>query len=197
MEEFEYHFQCDMYENRTNILGQKEDDLVNVYALIRDDSLVLRKTGIFIKSDLGTKTLFYKDINLIDYDKPGIFHITSNLAITMISGERIVLRNVDENWYDEINQKWIDYHNNQNKGKSVTQDSTYEKIVKYAELYEKGLLTREEFDELKSQLISHENAEEPICDEIVNSDLEDKCPECGSDIEPDYVFCTNCGFKIR
>ena len=56
-------------------------------------------------------------------------------------------------------------------------------LLKYADLLEKGLITREEFD-LKKR-------------EIMGGTKPKFCGNCGSPIENDSNFCTNCGFNLK
>lgn len=70
-----YDFECSILEFRSGTFSDNNKEVRHAYVFIRDDGLLLRKTGVLIKSDLGTKRLFYKDISMIDYDKAGLFHI--------------------------------------------------------------------------------------------------------------------------
>lgn len=84
----------------------------------------------------------------------------------------------------------------------VSTTSAADELLKYAELYEKGLLTKEEFDLKKSELLSINSpiAEQPNdMEEIspIEENLKGKfCPNCGSEVDADSNFCTDCGTKL-
>ena len=90
-------------------------------------------------------------------------------------------------------------HNN--FGAKTIKDSDYVLLFKYAELYEKGLLTKDEFDLKKSELLSNKSTVEEHAhteDEIVQIEESTNrfCPNCGSEVEIDSKFCSDCGFKL-
>lgn len=221
MAEEGYDFECQILELRSNWLGDKNQEVRHAYVYVRQDGLVLRKTGVFIKSDLGTKTLYYKDISTLDYDKAGLFHVTSDISITMISGEKVILRYVEEEWFNYINQLWVTYHNNlDNHQSGEVQITPADELLKYAGLYEKGLLSLEEFNKIKAKLLAELDGEIPdegsglnedvlevpliesdtLQSEIPVSDENDTpkfCSKCGTPVEKDYIFCVSCGEKLR
>lgn len=64
-----------------------------------------------------------------------------------------------------------------------------DELVKLAELYEKGFLTKEEFDFKKRQILG-------IDDENI-SDVRPKfCSNCGEPVKKEGKFCSNCGMRI-
>lgn len=64
-----------------------------------------------------------------------------------------------------------------------------DELVKLAELYEKGFLTKDEFDFKKRQILG-------IDDEII-SELRPKfCSNCGEPVKKEGKFCSNCGMRI-
>lgn len=70
-----------------------------------------------------------------------------------------------------------------------TSVSGTDELVKLAELYEKGFLTKEEFDFKKRQIMG-------IDDENI-SDVRPKfCSNCGEPVKKEGKFCSNCGMRI-
>jgi len=67
-----------------------------------------------------------------------------------------------------------------------TSMSNADELLKYAELYEKGLLTEEEFNSLKQKLIGTQ----------VRSSNK-YCGNCGAEVSQDSKFCTECGTQIK
>ena len=91
--------------------------------------------------------------------------------------------------YDLINNKWKLYKENQHNTKNLNSNSsqnTADDLLKYAELYEKGLLTDDEFKSFKQKLLN---------DSIESSSK--FCGNCGAEISEDSKFCMNCGTKIN
>lgn len=178
-----YDFKCRILEVRRNWRGADAEYINSAYVTIHDDNLELRKTGLVISSDLGTTNFYYNDITSITYDKPGLFHTTSNINVNLYSGEKIVLQKVKEIDYEKVYEKWIIF---KEKEKKENKNSSEYPLLKYAELYKEGLITEEEFIELKHQLIGN-------TDTISNT----FCKNCGSKLSENSKFCSECGNKIE
>ena len=184
-----YDFSCSIDEVRTNWRGVEKEDRRRCYVKVLEDRLILDKTGIMIRSDLGTRTIYFSDISSIDFDKSGMFHVTNSVKLIMRGGEFITLIHVGPKDYDLINNKWKLYKENQHNTKNLNSNSsqnTADDLLKYAELYEKGLLTDDEFKSFKQKLLN---------DSIESSSK--FCGNCGAEISEDSKFCMNCGTKIN
>ena len=81
----------------------------------------------------------------------------SGVEFNLINTEKLRLYFDDEENVDLLCDKWEAYKENQeNELSSSLQESNNsigEDILKYAELYEKGLLTQEEFESKKKELL--------------------------------------------
>ena len=184
-----YDFSCSIDEVRTNWRGVEKEDRRRCYVKVLEDRLILDKTGIMIRSDLGTRTIYFSDISSIDFDKSGMFHVTNSVKLIMRGGEFITLIHAGPKDYDLINNKWKLYKENQYNTKNLNSNSsqnTADDLLKYAELYEKGLLTDDEFKSFKQKLLN---------DSIESSSK--FCGNCGAEISEDSKFCMNCGTKIN
>ena len=56
----------------------------------------------------------------------------------------------------KLNTLWLNYKNNLEESKNVVKELEHtdvDEIMKYAELYERGLLTKVEFDAMKKKLL--------------------------------------------
>ena len=153
-----YDFSCTLYEIRQGTFGQK-DDVVKGYCFIEKDKLTIKKISSWLKHDKGNKIIPFNNINAIDYDKAGGLQLTSSIVIGISGLQPIVLRHTSLKDFESLHQAWLDYNNPHNKEPSSekevteTQVSTADELMKYAELYEKGLLTEEEFTALKKKLL--------------------------------------------
>ena len=184
-----YDFSCSIDEVRTNWRGVEKEDRRRCYVKVLEDRLILDKTGIMIRSDLGTRTIYFSDISSIDFDKSGMFHVTNSVKLIMRGGEFITLIHVGPKDFDLIYNKWKLYKENQYNTKNLNSNSsqnTADDLLKYAELYEKGLLTDDEFKSFKQKLLN---------DSIESSSK--FCGNCGAEISEDSKFCMNCGTKIN
>ena len=79
--------------------------------------------------------------------------------------------------------------------KNVPASSDADELLKYAELYEKGLLTKEEFDMKKAELLAN-----PVSSNQEFENGKNKrnfCTNCGTPIIKGSNFCTNCGKKLE
>lgn len=152
---------------------QKAQDITkDVYIKIFDDKIVLIESKFGFK-ELKRITIFFRDIVFLDMgDKKRESvseshhfiggHIASR---TYGSGIGLNLNNreylkiiFDDNTKEELlYNKWNRYKENQeNKTSSTSKESNNnvgEELIRYSELYEKGLLTEEEFNALKKKLI--------------------------------------------
>ena len=144
-----YDFKCRILEIRRNWRGADIEHINSAYVTIHEDNIELRKKGLVIKSDLGTTNFYYNDISSMTYDKPGLFHTTSNININLYSGEKFVLQKVKVEYYEQLHEKWEAFKKNPQKTNNVSSDS----LLKYAELYKEDLITEEEFKAIKQKLI--------------------------------------------
>lgn len=96
----------------------------------------------------------------------------------------------DEEWNKLINGEPLERNTTSNNNDDENAD--VDRLLRAAELNERGLLSDEEFNDIKSKLLKKEN-------ETVNNNEESKvnfCPSCGAEITSDYKFCVNCGHKL-
>lgn len=83
-----------------------------------------------------------------------------------------------------------------NINNTVNSEDKFEKLIKLGEMYDKGLLTDEEFASLKQELLSGNNQDATNTLEEVEP-LENTCVNCSAEISPDDAFCSECGTKIN
>lgn len=150
-----YEFQCSLDEERTNWMGEKISERREATVRVFKDRLIINKTGVFIKSDLGSRTIYFQDISSIDFDKAGIFHITSSIKIILRGGEFITLLYCDEDKYALLNGEWAKYKESLMESHSIKSPemTNADELLKYADLYERGFLTQEEFEQKKKELL--------------------------------------------
>ena len=167
--------------------------------LFIDGGISIRATG---------KVVFYEDMkNVILTDDGFAFSI---ITVLTSSGENLVYRtgkknaNASKAIIEERMHKSLPNVTNPPKiekkepkiEKSLTGDA--DPLLKYAELYEKGLLTKEEFEIKKSEIFGvKNNAHDSIGPEEENIDLKNNfCSNCGAPVVEGSKFCTECGSKL-
>ena len=77
--------------------------------------------------------------------------------------------------------------------KEAEKDKNMDRLLRAAELHERGLLDDEEFQEIKNNFMNKKEKQEKEIETVsINY-----CPECGNKIKEDYKFCTNCGHQLN
>lgn len=140
------------HHDKVIILMSILDDKISYVVLARLHQLSNKIKSISLEEVVYS--LHFDKISGISYTKAG-------LDLTMVGGEIITLRATDlfENSITkELNDKFNKYNDNKN---NMSNDSNHQPInkadtlMKYKELYDAGLLTREEFDKLKDEVINN------------------------------------------
>lgn len=155
------------FTNRVDIvtyqknLRKDSDFMSNVYLKIFENNIKIEgseflpftfrpRTGIDM-------TIFFRDITIIDYSNNDAGEININLSnktklrLKAYRGDEKYI----ENFYKLLKNAWENFKNNEDeKNTSINEEvSPSDELMKYAELYEKGLLTEEEFSTIKKKLL--------------------------------------------
>lgn len=148
-----YWFECTIEEIKASTLTNTANrNLDTCYVIVEDTYLDFYKESVVIKTNMGNRRVFYKNISSIDYDAKGKFHLSNSLFINLNSFDSVQLKNIKEKDVEEITKRYENFINNNNQQAQQT-TSNADELLKYAELYEKGLLTKEEFDQKKHELL--------------------------------------------
>ena len=86
-------------------------------------------------------------------------------------------------------------NNNSNSKNDINSEDKFDKLIKLGEMHDKGLLSDEEFDSLKKELLSGNNED---TSEISEDNCETSvitCENCGATISPEDIYCSECGIK--
>ena len=191
-------FKCSIEEIKYSTFQnepQRNSDFA--YVIINYDNVEIFKESTWIKSNMGSRKIFYDNITSIDFDARGKFHLSSGVIINTKSAEHVQLKFVGEKNYALLNDAFEDYMKKPKETAIISKSSKADDLVKYAELYEKGLISEEEFNKLKNEIIHGES--NPNFNEDMESDNEENkkfCPTCGSEVEIDSNFCSDCGYKL-
>lgn len=192
-------FQCSIEEIKYSTFNnQPNRNIDTAYVIVNRDNVEILKESVWIKSNMGSRKIFYDNITSIDYDARGVFHASSSVIINTKSAEHIQLKFVGEENFNLLNDAFEDYINKPQETAYISQSSKADDLLKYAELFEKGLISKEEFNILKSEIISGEpgsvsNNDVKLENEVMKPRF---CSNCGSEVDSDSKFCMNCGSKI-
>lgn len=202
-------FQCSIEEVKySTFTNQPQRNIDTAYVIINEDNFEIIKESVWLKSNMGTRKLFFYNITSIDYDARGRLHASSGVILNTKGAEHIQLKFVTKEQFDLMNNAFESYLNkthalpqNEPKQQNVSATSSADELLKYAELYEKGLLTKDEFDMKKAELLSIKSdiveTSNPIDEIIPIEEPKNKfCPNCGYKLEIDSKFCSNCGYKL-
>ena len=126
---------------------------VDLNRIYDDDKLVIAKQGVFIKSDLGSRVVYFKNIASIDYDEKGIFGLSRNLIINMKSNEHVQLKNINDHDSLIVVDTFNKFMEGGGESSTVEKANIMDELLKAKELLDSGLLTREEFEKLKEKLL--------------------------------------------
>lgn len=163
-----YWFQCTIEEIKAStFFNEPRRDIDTAYVVLEDLYILIIKESVFIKTDMGSRKIFYENIASIDYDKRGVFHASSSLFINLKSSDTIQLKFIKEKDANELNKRVEDFITNKhslnvnngvnNINNNCSNDnqtvSKVDELVKYAELYKEGFLTKEEFEMKKKELL--------------------------------------------
>ena len=145
-----------LYEERRSGFNNKKENLVKGFCYVNEDKLVIKKLSFFKSRDLGDKVIPYGNINAIDYDKQVVGR-TSGIVISVSGFKPIVLQGATDENFQLLNDAWLNFNKKSNESvQKIVETNTLtnaDELLKYAELYEKGLLTDEEFAAMKKKII--------------------------------------------
>ena len=165
----------------------------NAYVIINEDNFEILKESVWIKSNMGTRKIFFDNIASIDFDARGRLHLSSSVIINTKSAEHIQLKFVSEDNFNLLNDAYEDYIRKPHDVPIISQTSKADDLVKYAELFEKGLITQEEFTMMKKEIIYDQS------DDVEVDTFEDNkiyCTNCGCEVISEAKFCPSCGNRF-
>ena len=150
-----------------------------------------------LRIDETEQFIHYNHVDYVDYslksDRKGLLAFKRN-AITFImkNGEQIIMRVLAEE-LDAI-KYWIEADM---KKTEVSNNADDDILIKYFDMYEKGLITREEFDLKKEELYNKIDDNSPLKSDHIQKNQPLFCSQCGNKIEEGSNFCSKCGNKVN
>ena len=193
-------FECTIEEVKYSTFNNTPNrNIDTAYVVITEEYVEIFKESIWIKSNMGSRKLFYDNITSIDYDARGVFHASSGMIINTKSAEHVQLKHVSEENYKMVHDAFENFMKKPSQTAVISQSSKADDLLKYADLFEKGLISEEEFNILKREIIAVE-PNSVSNDEVESDNGEMKprfCSNCGFEVGNDAKFCSNCGNQIN
>ena len=144
-------FECKLAEQRrdTVMTEFKENNWGNGYVALFDDKLVIADETFLLKVNLSVEKVFFNNIDFISFEE-GDEESTSTLYIGLRTKGQIILGYILPEDANKVIEKYEKY-----TGKSSSSENTSnaDELLKYAELYKQGLLSEEEFEAKKKELL--------------------------------------------
>ncbi len=144
-------------EAKATLMGRTNQTYACI-CYLEQDYLTIEKLSAFTKRDRGDKKINYRKISSIDYDKPGTFGITSGIDLTISGSDVITIRSIfdnsTQNFYNMLT-KVVDNIRKPEPAQIIQQEvqSNADELLKWHELYEKGVISEEEFNQKKNELL--------------------------------------------
>ena len=153
-------FKCSIRQNRLGAFGDYDGNLLDAHCIIKEDKLIIKKSSVITKRSLGDETIYFKNIISLDYQKGDIMQINNNLIIQTNGFGIIRLEYVKDPQYEALNKAWQDFINKPAEPiavkaieSEVETTSAADELDKWFNLYEKGAITKEEFEAKKKELL--------------------------------------------
>ena len=167
-------------------LGEGRTEWKPSKVLFEEDGLRIVETEQFI---------YYKQVDHVNYsqnpDKKGFLDIKRNaVTFVMKNGDQFIMR-VTADELESIKQT-ID--SNVKETDDVGRSDDDDILIKYFDMFEKGLITREEFDLKKAELYNKTEDNTLLKQEHVHPLY---CSSCGNKLDENANFCPYCGNKIN
>ena len=192
-------FKCSIEEVKySTFTNQPVRNFDNAYVIINEDNFEIIKESVWLKSNMGTRRLYFYNLTSLDFDARGRLHASSSVIINTKGAEHVQLKFITKEDFDLMNNAFESYLEKTHKPQqNIPTTSNADELLKYAQLYEKGLLTKEEFNMKKAELLGNSKKDSTAQSNIDTEYIPNFCPNCGTPVETVSNFCRNCGNRLR
>lgn len=160
-ETFRYKsIECYIIEEHSVLFSMnQEEKYEKVTVRIMDDYLSIDKFSRIMNVDRGSKKILYRDITSIDYDRN---RGPDNIELTISGSSKIILLTYGnefafKKFYDDLFNKFQEVKLNKNTDTDTTtviqETSSADELLKWHNLYEQGIISEEEFNMKKKELL--------------------------------------------
>lgn len=150
--------ECHIQEERQNIFATKQIITQKAFVKLEDDRIIVDKSGVFTKRDKGSKTVLFQDVTSIDLDRGTL---NSYIILTIAGSPGVTLQHPSNEkifkFYDLLHYKFDTYKTNSTPQQNIINNaqvtSDTDELLKWHELKEKGVITEEEFEAKKKEIL--------------------------------------------
>ena len=152
-----YCFKCAIEEQRKHTFGNDSyNKTSSAFVALFDDYIAVAKESAILQADLGLRKIFFRNVASIDYDAMGKVSLSNSLFINLKSSEAVHFRYLSEKDVFEVQKRFENYMAEKDTPNMVQINQEYsnaDELLKYADLYKQGLLSEEEFETKKKELL--------------------------------------------
>ncbi len=153
-------FKCSIKEEKSGFgVGNRKKDLLHAVVTLHDDYILIEKNSLWRGKDRGSKKILYQDISSVDFDKPSTLNFTYSIELTVSGSNQIVLgspqKEDSEDFYNRLSHTVKDYklYLNSRGKESYQNNSDADELRKWHKLMEDGIISVEEFNTKKRELL--------------------------------------------
>lgn len=144
-----------IHEEKEGFGGETESDELQCTITLKEDMAFIEKRSFWRGKFRGEKKIMYSDITTLDYDKGGLLSLKNDGIQIHTQGFVFTIRkqsNTEEfaQFYETFSEKVL---NAKKSESTVSKESNADELAKFYELKEKGIITEEEFEHKKKELL--------------------------------------------
>lgn len=146
-----YCFECKYEQQKEYATSYEFKNITwgNGYVALFDDRIIIADESFLLKVNLSIEKIFFDNIDFISFEK-GNEESPSTLYIGLRTKGQIILGYILPKDAEKVIETYEKYMGKSSSSKNINKA---DELLKYAELYEKGLLTKEEFETKKKELL--------------------------------------------
>ena len=148
-------FNCFIQEERTTMFSGKKENTQKAVVKVYDDKITISKSGMFTKRDKGHKTVQFSDVTSVDLDTGVVYNF---IILTMPGSPGVTLQQPDnvlaQKFYDLLSYKFNTFKQSDTSvGVQSGVGSDADDLLKWHELKEKGVISEDEFEAKKKEIL--------------------------------------------
>ncbi len=152
-----YNFNCKTLEDSIPLPGGTDFKIVNASVSVFGDRIEIKKTGSFLGIDYGDDVVYFENVASIHFDKVLLIGALDSINITTTGNDVISLVKTTQHMFNRVKECWMDYKSRKQQSNNpinvINNDSNADEIKKYYELFKEGIITEEEFNKKKKDLL--------------------------------------------
>lgn len=154
-------FECEITEGTVGLTSERNNERYKAVVTLHKDYLEITKGSYWRNKDRGSKELLYNKITSVDLDIGGFLGWNA-VELTLSGSELVCLMNVNKkdttDFYNHLKEIIRKYNlNNEKQNNTPSEENTAtsdaDELMKWHQLKEQGIITEEEFEIKKKQLL--------------------------------------------